>query len=221
MRILKITIGLLLIIAFTIALSIFLLSEELPKGTQGPRAEELADKMLEALNKPAWDSIKVVSWSYPRGHDYVWDKENKSVAVKWDDYLVVINTDTEKGEVFEAGKKVNDDDLFNTGLKYFYNDSFWLIAPFKVKDPGTIRSIVNYDGSDALLVQYTSGGVTPGDSYLWILDKEHKPKAWKFWTSLVPIGGMEFTWENWVSLHGAKISTFHEGLIDIKITNLK
>ncbi len=201
---------------------IWYMNEPLPTGNEGLEAEELADSMLEALNKPAWDSLKVISWSFPRGHDFVWDKESNEVEVRWDGYKVIVNTQTKEGEVFENEKLVNDgkEKLVNSALSYFYNDSFWLIAPYKVKDPGTIRKLVDYEGRDALLVQYTLGGVTPGDSYLWILDEDFRPVAWKMWVSIIPIGGLKFTWEDWKDANGAQISTFHNGLMNIQITNL-
>jgi hypothetical protein len=36
------------------------------------------------------------------------------------------------------------------------------IAPFKLRDPGTSRSIVMQDEKEALMVTYTSGGSTLG-----------------------------------------------------------
>jgi cell division protein FtsL len=38
------------------------------------------------------------------------------------------------------------------------------IGSFKLRDPGTSRSIVMQDEKEALMVTYTSGGSTPGDS---------------------------------------------------------
>ena len=112
------------------------------------------------------------------------------------------------------------EEKLTTARNYFYNDSFWLIAPFKVRDPGTIREYVNFDGKDALLVTYTSGGATPGDSYLWILDENNRPLSWKMWVSIIPFGGMETSWESWEKFHDAWISTLHKGPVDIKIENL-
>ncbi len=196
--------------------------QPLPIGKEGPQAEQLADQMLKALNKPAWDSLNLISWSFPRGHHFKWDKVNNKVEVRWDDYRVLVLPDEKTGEVYKEEELMieGNDEVVQKALNYFYNDSFWLIAPYKVNDPGTVRQLVNYDGREALLVQYTSGGATPGDSYLWILDENFRPVAWKLWVDIIPIGGLKFSWENWQNIDGAWISTFHDGLIDIKITNL-
>ncbi|MDX1628543.1 MAG: hypothetical protein R3345_07575 [Fulvivirga sp.] len=202
-----------------------LADEPRPEGEPGPRAEMLTDKMLKALNYDAWKGLNAIAWSYPLGHHYLWDKQSNLVRVAWNDYEVLLNPDDRSGIVFENGKKINnpedEKDLLHKAFEYFANDSFWLIAPFKCRDPGTTRSLVKYEGEEALLVQYTSGGVTPGDAYLWLLDESGMPKAWKFWVQIVPVGGLKFTWEQWKNVQGAKISTYHDGLIDIEITNLK
>ena len=67
------------------------------------------------------------------------------------------------------------DVLRGKAYSFFCNDSFWMIAPFKAFDEGVTRTIVmSKEGNQNLLVSYASGGVTPGDSYLWILDKRIK-----------------------------------------------
>lgn len=206
-----------------IVLGYRLADEPIPKGETGPRAEYLTDKMMTALNYNAWENLDAIAWSYPLGHDYMWDKRANLLSVSWDEYTVLLNPENKEGIVYNGKTEItkNKREYINQAFEYFANDSFWLIAPFKARDPGTTRSVVKYKGSDALLVQYSAGGVTPGDSYLWILNEDFMPVAWKFWASIVPVGGLKFTWENWQDVGGAKISTFHDGLLDIEITNLR
>ncbi|MEQ8475852.1 hypothetical protein [Fulvivirga sp.] len=209
-------------VAAILALIFVIVDEPIPEGQEGPEAEQLADNILATLNKPAWDSLEVIEWTYPIGdHHYMWNKKEGKVEANWDDKKVVFRPDDGTGEAFVKGELVDDNDLIKDAILYFNNDSFWLIAPYKIKDPGTIRKVVEYEDKEALLVQYTSGGSTPGDSYLWIVDDNYRPTAWKFWASIVPIGGMHFTWEDWKDIHGAQISTLHKGLMDIEITGLK
>ncbi|QNL22986.1 hypothetical protein HZR84_13895 [Hyphobacterium sp. CCMP332] len=195
------------------------MDEPMPKGEEGIEAEKLADRMLMALNKRAWDSVKVVSWSYPPGHHYTWFKKLDSVIVNWENITVYLNTKAKKGRVQSKTTISSKDtsEIIQTAYEYFINDSFWLGAPFKVRDSGTKRKVVNYEGNKALLVTYTSGGVTPGDTYLWILDDNYRPKSWKFWVSIIPVGGVEFTWDDWKSINGALISTSHKGPLNLKI----
>ena len=42
-------------------------------------------------------------------------------------------------EVFINDKKVVNKELIKTAEKYFNNDSFWLVAPYKIFDSGTER----------------------------------------------------------------------------------
>ncbi|MTI39212.1 hypothetical protein [Fulvivirga lutimaris] len=209
-------------VAAILALIFVIVDEPIPEGKEGPEAEQLADNILKSINKQAWDSLEVIEWTYPIGdHHYTWNKKEGVVEVSWDNIKVVIQPDDGTGEAFVGGELIDDDDLINNAINYFNNDSFWLIAPYKIKDPGTIRKVVDYEGSEALLVQFTSGGSTPGDSYLWIVDDNYRPVAWKFWASIIPIGGMYFTWEGWKDINGAQISTVHEGLMTIEISGLK
>ena len=200
----------LLIIGF---LAYLYIDESVPDGTQGQEAESLADEMLGALNKRGYDSIAVIKFAYPGGHEYEWDKANNRVIVRWDGKEVNLNLNQSpedfNGTEYEA-------------YEYFLNDSFWLVAPFKVRDDGVMRSTVDVKDGRGLLVTYTSGGVTPGDSYLWIIGDDGFPKAWKLYTSNVPIGGLKVGWGGWVEKEGVWFSTFHpSAVIDLEITDLE
>ena len=205
MKILKwigITIVGLIVLAF-IALKIA--SKPLPTGEKGAAADALADKMLLAINNAAWDTTNVVQWTFFRGeHHYLWDKNRHLVQVKWGENEVLLNPDEIDGKAYKNGAELTGDAANKSIQKawsFFCNDSFWLNAPAKVYDPGVERSAVQMeDGGDALLVQYTSGGVTPGDAYLWILDENGLPKAWRMWVGVLPLKGIENTWEDWQTL---------------------
>ena len=62
-----------------------------------------------------------------------------------------------------------------------------------------------------LLVTYISGGTTPGDSYLWHLDESGNPSSFQMWVSILPIKGLEASWQGWITTEsGAKFPTFHK-----------
>ena len=117
---------------------------------------------------------------------------------------------------------MSDEELIEQAIDHFYNDSFWLLAPFKIMDKGVERQLVEDEEGYSLLLTYTSGGNTPGDSYLWMLDENYRPKAWRVWTSRVSIKGMEFEWVDWQEHREAWFAPIHPGPgpISIDITNL-
>lgn len=165
-------------------------NEPLPSGQAGEKAEELALKMANALHKDAYDSTEVFEWSFRNTNHYKWHKKEGKVDVTLGDKNIKLDlNDLSKSEA-------ESQELINQALKNFNNDSFWLIAPYKIFDKGVERKVVNYEGKDALLVTYTFGGTTPGDSYLWILDKNYLPVSFKMWVQIIPIGGVSATWSD-------------------------
>jgi len=191
-------------------------NEELPVGIKSDHADSLALKMLTALNYEAYKDTRFLEWSFANGkHHYRWDKEINTVNVTWSDYEVQLNlNESTKSTVSKNHIDIGGPEkqkLINKAISFFNNDSFWLVAPFKVFDPGTKRSIVPLqDGSEALLVTYTSGGDTPGDSYLWKLQPNGFPISFKMWVNIIPIGGIEASWDEWqVTESGAFLPSKH------------
>ena len=212
-KILKI-IGLLItVIILATVLYCFAKNETLPSGTPGKEADELAKKMMSAINKSAFDSTEILKWNFRDKHHYVWRKQEGLVDVSWDSILVTVNLNDYSKSIGASSE------LIETAINFFNNDSFWLVAPYKVFDEGVERSIVKVDNKDALLIKYTSGGTTPGDSYLWILDENYVPVSFKMWTQIIPIGGVSATWNDFITSNsGIKLPVSHTlSLFGIKI----
>ena len=122
---------------------------------------------------------------------------------------------------YTAGKK---EEFIRAAEAKFNNDSFWLVAPYKVFDAGVERRLVKInEGENALLVTYTSGGTTPGDSYLWYLDDNHRPVGFDMWVDIIPIGGVHASWDQWQKTNnGAYLPLSHKVLfLDLLIDKLK
>jgi len=216
------------VIIAAIGLLFLIKNESLPDGKTGEEADKLAQKVLTAINKTAWDTTGAITWSFAGRHDFVWDKTRHLTQVTWEDYKVLIDLKDVTGIAYKNGTELADkaenDAMVKTAWGYWANDSFWLNAPAKVFDNGTTRSIVKLeDGSDGLLITYASGGVTPGDSYLWKLDENGLPKSYKMWVKIIPLGGIEATWEGWqTTATGAKIAGKHQlGPMEIMVSNVK
>lgn len=205
----------------------FKYNEELPKGVESPQADVLAHRMLDALNYEAYKNTDYIEWTLKKRHHFKWNKAKNTCVVLWKDYKVNLDLATpSQSDVFKNNVKIEGDkkqEPIEKATNYFNNDSFWLVAPYKVFDPGVTRRIVPLDKREkALLVTYNSGGTTPGDSYLWYFDASGKPKYFKMWVDILPIDGLKASWSDWMTTEtGAMLPTYHKLLImGIEIENI-
>lgn len=223
LKILKVISIVILSIILIVAITGFFMSEDLPEGKQGPKADQLAKQILSELNYEAYQKTEVISWTFADIHSYEWHKNKNYVIVSSDDYKVKLDlNDYDKSEVLSS-KDSDFENLIETSIKNFNNDSFWLIAPYKLMDENVERRIVENGSDKSLLVTYTSGGTTPGDSYLWKVDKNYRPISYKMWVSIIPIGGVEAKWKDWVETQSGMILSTEKTVfgIPIEITNLE
>ena len=216
----KIGLGIIIIIG-GFAIFLWVVHKPKPTGVEGPEAEALATKMVNAMNKDAWDTTNAIQWTFKGLHTFQWDKRRDLVKVTWDDTEVLLDIKSKTGDVTKGGQEVENPGLVQKAWEYFANDSFWMAAHYKVFDPGTSRAIVETEEGTALMVYYSSGGVTPGDTYLWYLDEEGQPYKWQMWVQIIPVGGLSFTWQDWKQMpSGIMIPQNHKGPIEIPLTNL-
>lgn len=214
-RILKwLGIGLLVLI-LAIVIAIPVASKKRPVGTPGPEADAMARKMQQAVQVDKWNEIRFVKWNFLGQHDFLWDKFANIARVEWGPYQVYIDGGTLEGKVTKNGEVVSGEakeKVMAKATENFFNDAFWLNAPAKVFDEGVIRSTVEWKGEKALLITYSSGGLTPGDGYLWFLHEDGTPRGWKMWVDILPLKGLGNSWDGWTTLYnGAKISTVKGG----------
>ena len=139
---LKWLLGIIGVIVLGLFIFIKAASESIPEGTTGAEADALANKVLAAINKPAWDTTGIIQWSFTRGHDFLWDRTRNLVKVNWDGNEVLLNPDEISGKAWTNETEITGDEgdkLVKKAWSLFCNDSFWLNAPAKVFDPGTER----------------------------------------------------------------------------------
>lgn len=192
-------------------------NDPVPAGTSPDKADALARDMLEALNVEAYNESRYLTWTYRGGRNqYRWDKTMGKVEMTWGEYSGKIDlVSPEKSTVKKEGRPLEGEQLKKVteeAIANFNNDSFWLVAPYKVFDKGTKRRLVDMpDGQTGLLVTYTQGGDTPGDSYLWELNDELFPVKFRMWVQILPLKGLSATWEGWQKTEsGAWLPQFHK-----------
>lgn len=193
----------------------------------GPKADSLAQKIMKVTGYDAWQETAIVSWTFAGKNKHIWDRKRKYSRVEWGKTVVIFDHTSMQGKAWEDGEPIEGEELaelIDKAWNDWANDSFWLNPFEKLYDEGTERAYVKTaEGNDALLITYTSGGNTPGDSYLWITDETGLPIAVKMWVSIIPIKGVKFSWEEWQTLEtGAKTAGLHQfSFLKLRVTDVK
>jgi len=187
--------------------------EPLPEGETGPEADALARRIESWAEPEAWASTGIVEWTFRGVNHHVWDRDRGFVRVRRGNQVAWLRLSDGSGIVEQDGVRLEHhraQRALESAHARWINDSFWLNPLVKLFDAGTRRELVS-GKNGGLLVIYNTGGVTPGDAYLWEVDDDGRPVAWRMWVRIIPIGGVRATWNGWKTLAtGARISTEHE-----------
>jgi hypothetical protein len=209
-----------------VLVAVLLVRHGRPVGTPGPAADELARALERAVDRAAWDRTLAVRFSLGGRYQHLWDRRRGLARVRKDDTEVLLDLGKRDGRAYRGGRELQGQErerLVARAYAAWVNDTFWLNPLGKLFDDGTERLLVEDGGRKALLVQYRSGGLTPGDAYLWLLGEDGRPRAWRLWVSVIPVGGVEASWEGWTRLPtGAWIATRHRlaGVLPFEVTGL-
>src|SRR3954468_15496481 len=127
-------------------------------------ADELADAVMKANGSDQWPKGKIIRWTFGGKNKHVWNLKENTDTVTIGDKTSTIRVDQ---------KPTNDDD--KKIFARWTNDSYWLIAPLKIKDPGVTLSLSpdeKFEGKDyhVLHLAFKGVGMTPGDQYNMLID---------------------------------------------------
>ena len=186
-------------------LSIVLMSLLLAPNLQAqPKsADELADAVMKANGSDQWPKVKIIRWTFGGKNKHVWNLKENTDTVTIGDKTQTIRIDQ---------KPTNDDDKKLFGR--WTNDSYWLIAPLKIKDPGVMLSTTadeKIEGKDyhVLHLKFQDVGMTPGDQYNMYIDP--KTMLVSYW-DYIPSASKKtrWSWEGYKDFNGLKIATEHK-----------
>ena len=197
-------------------------------GEAGAAADALARSIRAATGGDGWARTGAVSWTFAGRQTHLWDRQRNLARVQWKSHDVLVDLSTRQGVAQSDGAVVSGAEgqaLVAQAYAHWTNDAFWL-DPFRTFfQEGVERSITqDAKGREGLLIRFGSGGVTPGDAYLWFVDADGLPVEYRMWVSIIPIGGLGATWDGWADLPtGAKVSTTHTlgGFLPLELQDVR
>ncbi len=167
-----------------------------PEGSDS-LAVELANKVLLAVGgRTAWDNTEYIKWNFFGSRRHVWNKTTNDVVIEGlrDSFIIKMNLDRMDGYVnlngTELSKSDSLDKYLQRGKEMWINDSYWLLMPFKLKDPGVS---LQYLGSDTtrngnlaekIELTFDNVGVTPDNKYHIYIDPiKNLVLQWDYFTN--------------------------------------
>jgi len=195
------------------------------------KADALGHELIAALGgQAAWEKARQFQF------DFVVEREGTTVARfshAWDRYTgdyrlsgtdksgapfaVYFNVNTRQGRVFVNGKSVEGEPReghLQNAYERFINDTYWLLAPWKIFDPGVNRT---YDGEkpcpgggvcDVLKLTFGENvGLTPRDAYwLWITREGRRMIEWQYVLNGAADEPTTAAWKDWQKFDGVMLA---------------
>ena len=181
-------------------------------ATGDTTALNLAAEVLQTNGgQEAWSQSRYLAWTFFGRRRLVWDKWAQRVRIHYQDGSMdmVLNIPDTTGRVWKSGIELTAPDSLDKYLSQAYriwiNDSYWLVMPFKLRDPGVTLSYLGRDTTqsgeqaEVIQLQFAGVGVTPDNKYhIWI---GHQPKEvlqWAYYrSSQDTLPGFTLSWTNY------------------------
>lgn len=158
-----------------------------------PRAETAADSLAVRIadasgGLDAFAALPVLRFDWAVVRDsaevtrrrHLWDRAGDRYRLEWtggeDSVYVALfapaafDTTAAAGQASLNGTALAGDalaDALADAYETYVNDTYWLLAPLKLMDPGAVRALAPDSGAAVLELSFENVGITPGDRY-WI-----------------------------------------------------
>lgn len=161
------------------------------------RAVELAKQVLLTNGGlENWEATPYIAWTFFNSRRLLWDKQNRRARIQSlrDDYQAIINLADTTGQVYFRGEQLTHPDslskYLNRAYRIWINDSYWLVMPFKLLDPGVTLKYIGADTlengliAEVIELTFENVGVTPDNKYhVWIDSETNFIVQWAFFTN--------------------------------------
>lgn len=180
-----------------------------------PKADKVAARLVEALGgAETFAQVRYFSFSFNGRRRHWWDRETgrhrlEGTNREGQSYVVLSNVhDAGKGAgtAILAGTEVAGEEkvkLLENAYGAWINDFYWLLAPFKLQDPGvhlTYNGEETADGAtfDKIKLTFEQVGLTPGDTYWLVVDRASGLLArWEYVLEGQQPPATAWRWQKW------------------------
>lgn len=195
------------------------------------RADSIGREFIAALGgEKAWERARQFQFDFVVERDgkriasfsHVWDRYTGDYRLTGTDkagapFAVYFNVNTKEGKAFVNGRLAEGearDALVKNAYGRFINDTYWLLAPWKIFDPG-VR--LTYDGEkpcpaggtcDVMKLSFEGNvGLTPKDIYwLWITREGRQMVQWQYLLNGAEGEPTTASWKDWQKFAGISLS---------------
>jgi len=195
------------------------------RAESDPKAMAVCDELMNAMGgEQAWEQTRYLhfDWVVERGGEVVvarshwWDRWTGDYRLEGTDdgtpFVVAMNINSKEGRAWSGGEELQGEALakkLEAGFSAWTNDTYWLIMPYKLRDPGVSVSLEGQEEGDGgawnkLALSFEGVGLTPKDRYWVYVNREtglvdrwdyvlkggdDPPTSWK-WEEWTRVGGI-------------------------------
>jgi hypothetical protein len=190
-----------------------------------PEAIAIAQATIETMGGwDGWEEARFLRWNFFGGRHHWWDRYTGRVRIEA--YggeikrLWLMNVESGKGRYFENGTEVKSEEqlaeALESGRKIWINDSYWLVMPFKILDPGVTlhyggeRPLPDGSIADVLELTFADVGVTPENKYeLFVSRSSGLIEQWVFFETVDAEASFARPWLGWKKFGPIMLATGH------------
>jgi hypothetical protein len=154
---------------------------------QDAKVKELQKAVFKAMGgQKNYKKTNIIRWTFFGNRTHTWDKKNDLLRIDYlkENTVILLNLRDSTGRVLKKGREITQADslkmMLRDGRNAWINDSYWLLMPFKIADPGVNVAYKGLDKTedgkpaDVLELTFNKVGVTPENKYLIYVDQSSK-----------------------------------------------
>jgi len=185
-----------------------------------PKAVAIAERVMEALRGwKAWEGTRFIRFDFAVEREgkagstrsHTWDRHTGRYRLdgktqEGDPFVVLMNVNTREGGAWRKGARVEGEEaakMLERGYAAWVNDTYWLLMPYKMRDPGVIlasdgEETAGGDTWDKVALTFEGVGLTPKDKYwVYVSRKTGLVDRWEYILKGGPGPATRWDWKGW------------------------